>query len=191
MSRIDTVAIPGTGVIGASWSALFLAAGFRRRVFDPADAGGAKLRAHIDNARDALTRLDMTSSGDRANYSLHATAAEAISLVKNGVCSLEDVDKATWAGPGLRWAAMGPHMLFQLGVGEGGLLEFCNRYRDRFHRWWDDLDDVRLDEELAQSLYDGVCAEADGTDVAPGARQRDDLVVELLRSRKAFESRPD
>lgn len=37
---------------------------------------------------------------------------EAIHLVKTGVASVEDVDKAMWAGPGLRWAAMGPTMLF-------------------------------------------------------------------------------
>ena len=87
-----------------------------------------------------------------ANRLQAALWREAISLVQNGVCSVEDVDKATWAGPGLRWGAMGPHMLFHLGAGPGGLLEFCTRYRDSFHRWWDDLDEVRLTPELAQDL---------------------------------------
>ena len=86
-----------------------------------------------------------------ANRLQAALWREAISLVQNGVCSVEDVDKATWAGPGLRWAAMGPHMLFHLGAGEGGLLEFCNRYRDSFHRWWEDLDEVQLDDTLVQA----------------------------------------
>ena len=36
---------------------------------------------------------------------------EAISLVCDGVATLEDVDKAVWMGPGLRWAAMGPTTL--------------------------------------------------------------------------------
>ncbi len=34
---------------------------------------------------------------------------------------------------------MGPHMLFNLGAGEGGMSAFCERYADSFHRWWDDL----------------------------------------------------
>jgi len=77
LSKLDTVAILGTGVIGASWSALFLAAGFRVRVYDPADSDGAKLRACIDNAWPALTALEMTANGNADNLSLHAAAAAA------------------------------------------------------------------------------------------------------------------
>ncbi len=58
---------------------------------------------------------------------------EALYLIESGVASVEDVDKAVWAGPGLRWAAMGPNMLFNLGAGEGGMEEFCDRYTDSFH----------------------------------------------------------
>ena len=47
MNKIDTVAILGAGVIGASWSALFLATGFKVRIYDPADSDGIKLRACI------------------------------------------------------------------------------------------------------------------------------------------------
>ena len=32
-----------------------------------------------------------------------------------------DVDKAMAAGPGLRWALLGPHMIFHLGGGSGGI----------------------------------------------------------------------
>ena len=40
MTKFDTVAALGAGVIGASWTALFLAAGMRVRVYDPADPEG-------------------------------------------------------------------------------------------------------------------------------------------------------
>ena len=45
---------------------------------------------------------------------------EAISLVTDGVASVADVDKAVSAGPGIRWAVMGPTTLFHLGGGDGG-----------------------------------------------------------------------
>ena len=57
---------------------LFLAAGFKLRVYDPADSDGSKLRAYIDNAWPAVTELGMTNAGDPDNYSLHANAAEAV-----------------------------------------------------------------------------------------------------------------
>ena len=54
-----------------------------------------------------------------ANHLQAALWREAIHLVESGVASMEDVDRAVWADPGLRWAAMGTHMLFHLGAGEG------------------------------------------------------------------------
>ena len=65
-------------------------------------------------------------------------------MAVEGVASVEDIDKAMWAGPGLRWAAMGPTMLFHLGAGEGGLKAFCNHFKDTFNGWWDNLGDPRL-----------------------------------------------
>ncbi|MDI3406880.1 3-hydroxyacyl-CoA dehydrogenase family protein [Streptomyces cavernicola] len=51
------------------------------------------------------------------------------------MASVEDVDTAVAAGPGLRWAAMGPTTLFHLGAGEGGLASFCARYAARSTNW--------------------------------------------------------
>jgi 3-hydroxybutyryl-CoA dehydrogenase len=111
---------------------------------------------------------------------------EAIHLVQSGVSSVEDVDKAVWADPGLRWAARGPHMLFHLGAGQGGMEEFCNRYRDSFHRGWDDLGEVELDKTLARKLAGGVVAEAHGTSVEEAAAERDALIVSMLRATRTL-----
>jgi len=116
-----------------------------------------------------------------ANRLQAAVWREAIHLVESGVASVEDVDKAMWAGPGLRWAAMGPHMLFHLGAGEGGLNEFCNRYADSFHRWWEDLSDVRLTPELIKSLSDGVDEETGSLSVEESSALRDKLITNMLK----------
>lgn len=117
-----------------------------------------------------------------ANRLQAAIWREAIYLVESGVASVEDVDKAVWAGPGLRWGAMGPHMLFHLGAGEGGLGEFCNRYTDSFHRWWEDLGDVKLDSKLADELMKGVEEEGKGQGVQELSTQRDALIVGMLKA---------
>ena len=46
---------------------------------------------------------------------------EALDLVDQGVASVEDVDKAVKAGPGIRWAIMGPYLTYHLGGGKGGI----------------------------------------------------------------------
>ena len=129
-------------------------------------------------------RVHKEVPGHVANRLQAALWREAIHLVNEGVCSVEDVDKAVWAGPGLRWAAMGPNMLFHLGAGEGGLASFCERYTDSFNRWWDDLGDPRLDATLAQKLVAGVHDAAQGASVDSLSAQRNALITAMLKQAK-------
>ena len=311
MTKIDQVTVLGAGVIGASWTALFLASGLKVNVFDPADNAEQSVNDYIKSAWPMLEQLGMTAKGDLKNLAFFKRAQdavigaqfvqenvperleikhklfaqienslepdaivassasglmlremqpgwsdpsrfilghpfnpphliplvellanentqegvlqaaesfyqqvgkvtirvkrevpahvanrlqaalwrEAIHLVETGVASVEDVDKAVWAGPGLRWAAMGPHMLFHLGAGTGGMQEFCNRYGDSFHRWWDDLGDTVLTAELANVLAAGVEDEANGQDIQTAASQRDAMIVAMLASTQSIRNK--
>ncbi|MCJ8056684.1 3-hydroxyacyl-CoA dehydrogenase NAD-binding domain-containing protein [Shinella curvata] len=127
-------------------------------------------------------RVNREVPGHVANRLQAAVWREAIHLVKSGVASVEDVDKAMWAGPGLRWAAMGPTMLFHLGAGEGGLAAFCERYTDSFNRWWDDLGVLHLDPALAETLVAGVKEEANGQSPADLSAHRDALIASIQKA---------
>lgn len=309
--NFDTVAVLGAGVIGASWSALYLAAGLKVKVFDVADDIATKVNTYLDNAWPTLAQLDLTEMGDRSRISFHDCASdavrgvdfvqenvpekieikhalyreiepvlpahtiiasstsglmvqelqqgwkdpgrfilghpfnpphliplvellgndqtdegvldlaetfyrrvgkvtirikkevpahvanrlqaalwkEAIHLVTAGVASVEDVDKAIWAGPGLRWAAMGPHLLFHLGAGPGGMREFCSRYADSFHHWWDTLGDVQIDPDTIEQLVTGIDSETAARNTQSLAAERDALILEFLKARKHFDDR--
>lgn len=127
-------------------------------------------------------RVNKERPGHVANRLQAAVWREALHLVKEGVASVEDVDKAMWAGPGLRWAAMGPNMLFHLGAGTGGMAEFCQRYTPSFNTWWDDLGTPHLDESGAQLLVSGVEKEAGSASTAELSQQRDALIVAMLQA---------
>ncbi len=120
--------------------------------------------------------------GHVANRLQAALWREAIHLVQSGVASVEDVDTAVWAGPGLRWAAMGPTMLFHLGAGEGGLAAFCDRYTDSFNRWWDDLGTLHLNPGVAAQLAQGVQAAAGEASPAELSGQRDALITAMQKA---------
>jgi 3-hydroxybutyryl-CoA dehydrogenase len=107
---------------------------------------------------------------------------EAIHLAAEGVASVEDIDKAMTAGPGLRWSVMGPHMLFGLGSGGGGIGEFCNRYSDSFHRWWESLGSVQLNPDTVKTLVDGLKAEEKGRDFSELAQERDRKLIAVLKA---------
>ncbi|MGI9483353.1 MAG: 3-hydroxyacyl-CoA dehydrogenase NAD-binding domain-containing protein [Hyphomicrobiales bacterium] len=304
MAEFEHTAVLGAGVIGASWTALFLAAGRSVAVYDPQDDAENAVRSYVEMAWPALEELGLSGGGNPDSVTFHKSAAdavagagfiqesvperlrlkhtlyseiepvleegaviassasgltlselqggwkdpsrlvlghpfnpphliplvevmgndktaagiadaaerfyqavgkvtirvnrevpghvanrlqaaiwrEAIHLVKEGVASVEDVDKAVWAGPGLRWAAMGPTMLFHLGAGEGGLAAFCERYMDNFNRWWDDLGVLHLDEETARELIEGVAFEAGNESPARLSEKRDAMITAMQKA---------
>ncbi|MEM9011081.1 MAG: 3-hydroxyacyl-CoA dehydrogenase NAD-binding domain-containing protein [Pseudomonadota bacterium] len=120
--------------------------------------------------------------GHVANRLQAALWREAINLVVSGVASVEDVDKAVWAGPGLRWAAMGPTMLFHLGAGEGGLHAFCDHFAETFNGWWDDLGQIHLDEAVTAQLVAGIAEQANGRSQADLAQTRDALITAMQKA---------
>lgn len=127
-------------------------------------------------------RVNREVPGHVANRLQAALWREAIHLMNIGVASVEDIDTAIWAGPGLRWAAMGPTMLFNLGADDRGLASFCERYSESFHRWWDDLGEVKLDSNTVSLLVSGVAAEAGSRTKADLCAMRDDLIVSMLKA---------
>jgi carnitine 3-dehydrogenase len=127
-------------------------------------------------------RINKEKSGHVANRLQAAIWREAISLVVEGVASVEDVDKAVWAGPGLRWAAMGPTMLFSLGAGEGGLRAFCDHFADTFNGWWDDLGQVHLEEDVARKMIEGAEDAAKGRTPAELSAKRDALILAMQKA---------
>ncbi|MDU8943596.1 3-hydroxyacyl-CoA dehydrogenase NAD-binding domain-containing protein [Ovoidimarina sediminis] len=304
MPDITHTAVLGAGVIGASWAALFLAAGRSVTVFDPAPAAEARTRAYVDTAWPTLTELGLTGRGTPgalrfagsaeeavaeagfiqenlperlplkhdlfarieaalppaailssstsgltlealqqgwrnpaplilghpfnpphliplveltanaatgpgileraeafyadigkvtirirkgmpghiANRLQAAVWREAVHMAVEGVASVGDIDKAMWAGPGLRWAAMGPTMLFNLGAGDGGLQAFCDHFRDTFNSWWDDLGQIHLTDEVIETLVAGIRQEAGGQSPSELAARRDAMIVALQRA---------
>ena len=77
---------------------------------------------------------------------------------------------------------MGPHMLFGLGSGGGGIGEFCDRYGDSFHRWWESLGSVQLNPETVKILVDGLTAEEKGRDFSDLAQERDRKLIAVLKA---------
>src|SRR3984893_2651542 len=82
------IAIVGTGVIGASWAAQYLACGFDVVASDPAPNAEAKLREYIDAAWPALTAIGLTpdATRDRLTFaaSLKGALSEADFVQENG-----------------------------------------------------------------------------------------------------------
>lgn len=124
--------------------------------------------------------LNKEVPGHVANRLQAALWREAVHLVNEGVASVAQVDMAVSAGPGLRWALMGPHLTFHLAGGAGGLSHFLNHLLPAMEGWWADLGTPELTPALQRDLVAGVLAEADGQAISDLTRRRDDLLRDLL-----------
>ncbi len=85
---VRRIAIVGTGVIGASWAAEFLARGLDVIATDPAPNAEQKLRKYVDAAWPALTAkgLEKNASRERLSFSsdLKKTVSQAELVQENG-----------------------------------------------------------------------------------------------------------
>src|SRR6266487_4735722 len=75
---IRSIAIVGTGVIGASWAAQYFARGFDVVATDPAPNAEANLRKYVDEAWGILTSIGLSSGASRDRLSFTTNMKEAL-----------------------------------------------------------------------------------------------------------------
>ena len=103
---IHRIAIVGTGVIGASWAAEFLACGLDVVATDPAPNAETNLRKYIDAAWPALTAMGLSPTTSRERLSFAPEMKDAVSeadlVQENGperpdfkIKLFADIDSAT------------------------------------------------------------------------------------------------
>ena len=75
---IRRIAVVGTGVIGASWTALFLAKGLQVVATDVAPNAEASLRKFVETAWPALERLGLSPGASQSNLKFTPALAQAV-----------------------------------------------------------------------------------------------------------------
>ena len=121
--------------------------------------------------------------GHIANRLASAMYREAVYLVEQGIASVADIDAAVRDGPGLRWAVMGPHMVYHLGGGQGGIEGYLHHLGPSQERRWASLGTPSLGPEVQKRIVEGVAEEARGRSVAELEAERDRALMALLKLR--------
>jgi 3-hydroxypropionate dehydrogenase (NADP+) len=119
-----------------------------------------------------------------ANRLALALWREAIDIVLKGIASVEDVDKALYAGPGVRWGFMGQHLIYHLGGGEGGMEHFFEHFIPPLEQhFWPSLATwTTLPPGARDMLIEGVQAEMEGRSLEEVSRWRDEKLMALLKA---------
>jgi 3-hydroxyacyl-CoA dehydrogenase len=121
--------------------------------------------------------------GHVANRLQAALYREVASLIEQQVVDVADADAAVCWGPGLRWGIMGPSLLFHLGGGEGGIHHFMEHLAGPIAACWKDLGNPDLTPQLQEMIIKGVLEEVGTRTLDVLTRERDELLLGLLRLR--------
>jgi 3-hydroxyacyl-CoA dehydrogenase len=132
--------------------------------------------------------LKKEALGFIANRLSVALYREAIDLVLKGVCSVEDIDKAVCFGPGLRYALMGPNLIYHLAGGPFGIKGVMQHIGPSVEMWWADMAVwTKVPVAWPDMAQEGVLKEMSNRSEAQGktadeiARWRDDGILALLK----------
>jgi carnitine 3-dehydrogenase len=75
---VHRIAIVGTGVIGASWAAYYLARGFEVVATDPGPQAEANLRKYVDDAWPLLTQVGLSAGASRDRLTFNTDMSRAL-----------------------------------------------------------------------------------------------------------------
>lgn len=100
MRDVRCLGVVGTGVIGAGWAARALARGLDVMASDPAPGAEKRLRAQIDNAWPALTKLGLSRGADRKRLAFSSdleALCERADFIQENAPENEDLKRALHA----------------------------------------------------------------------------------------------
>ncbi|RKX34758.1 MAG: 3-hydroxyacyl-CoA dehydrogenase [Verrucomicrobia bacterium] len=121
--------------------------------------------------------------GHIANRLAAALWRESIDLVASGVASVEDVDNALRAGPGLRWALMGQHLIYHLGGGEGGYRHMIDHIGKSFDAYWKTMPTwTEIPDEAKEQIISGVENAVGDRSIQELVEERDRNLARILKA---------
>lgn len=146
---------------------------------DPAALAWA--RAFYESLGKKVVHVRKDVPGFLANRFQTLVLQEALSLVENGVATVEEVDEAFVNGPGLRWALYGPFALTAFSAGEKGIGAALRRYKDHRENVLASIHPVEVDNALIDEIERQVGELPRLKDSCKALRDRDRKLLELRR----------
>jgi glycine/D-amino acid oxidase-like deaminating enzyme len=156
---VHRIAIVGTGVIGASWAAYYLARGFDVVATDPGSQAEANLRKYVDDAWPLLTQVGLSPDASRDRLTFSPDMSRALA-------------QADWVQEN---APERP--------GQGGIQHFMEHLMDPLAAMMKTLGTPEITQQLKQTVVDAVLKEAGGRSVEELAREENLVLTGLLKLR--------
>ena len=118
--------------------------------------------------------------GDRL---LEAMWREALWLINDGICTVEELDDIMRYGFGLRWAQMGMFQVYRIAGGEAGMRHFMAQFGPCLSWPWTKLMDVpEFNDELVDLIAGQSDAQSSRWSIRELEKTRDDNLVAIMEA---------
>ena len=118
--------------------------------------------------------------GDRL---LEAAWREALWLIKDGICTVEELDDIMRYSFGIRWAQMGMFQVYRVAGGEAGMRHFMAQFGPCLKWPWTKLMDVpEFNDELVDLITEQSDDQAHGLSIRELEKIRDDNLVAIMEA---------
>jgi ketoreductase RED1 len=143
-----------------------------------------RARAFYDSLGKQVVVLNKEIPGFVANRIQAAVLRESVSLVRQGVVSVEDLDAAVKHSLGLRWATGGPLLSAHLGGGAGGIRAYLQQFAGGLQLLWLHmrLKPVLLTGRTREALAQAIEASHGQHSLDELASQRDHQQIAVLQA---------
>ena len=122
--------------------------------------------------------------GHIANRLNAALYREVVHMVTTGIATVKDIDRAIIHGPGLRWAFLGPNLVYHLGGGDGGYAHYLDHLGPSQETRWKDLGEAALSDETKEKLINGLTETLGDASMTDLLAKRDTALIRLLKLKK-------
>ena len=118
-----------------------------------------------------------------ADRLLEAIWRESLWLIKDGICTTQELDDIVRYGFGLRYAQMGVFQTYRTAAGEGGMRQFLHHFGPCLSWPWTKLMNVpEFNDELIDLISSQSDEQAEGKSITDLERIRDDNLVEIQKA---------
>ena len=147
-------------------------------------------RAFVERAKEAYTSIGMKCvvinkeiDAFVGNRLLEAAWREALWLIKDGICTVEELDDIMRYGFGMRWAQMGMFQTYRIAGGEAGMRHFMAQFGPALAWPWTKLMDVpEFNDELVDMVASQSDAQSGQWSIRELERIRDDNLIGIMEA---------
>ena len=144
----------------------------------------AKIFYHDINMKPLVLKKEV--EGYLSDRLQEALWRESLNIINKNLATTDDLDKAIFNGPGLRWSLMGNFLTYHLAGGKEGMKHTLKQFGPALKLPWTQLKAPKLTKILIKRIVKGTKIQSKGKNVNQLTNLRDKYLIDLINLKNKY-----